>query len=94
VKIYQLKLAVLHAKTAVVDSNWSTVGSTNLDTRSFLHNSELNVIVMGEPFGNEMERAFQEDIRDSNLITLEQWRHRPWANRMKEWAARFMDYWL
>ncbi|MRX08957.1 cardiolipin synthase [Pseudoduganella sp. FT25W] len=94
VKIYQLKLAVLHAKTAVIDGNWSTVGSTNIDTRSFLHNSELNVIVMGDAFGTEMEKAFQEDMRDSNLITLEAWRHRPWANRMKEWAARFMDYWL
>ncbi|MYM68216.1 cardiolipin synthase [Pseudoduganella sp. FT55W] len=94
VKIYQLKLAVLHAKTAVIDGNWSTVGSTNIDTRSFLHNSELNVIVMGDAFGTEMERAFQEDLRDSNQITLEEWRNRPVLNRMKEWAARFMNYWL
>jgi cardiolipin synthase len=94
VKIYQLKLAVLHAKTAVIDGTWSTVGSTNIDTRSFLHNSELNVVVLGEVFGTEMERAFQEDKRDSVLITLDDWRHRPWGNRMKEWAARFMNYWL
>lgn len=47
VKIYELKLAVLHSKTAVIDGVWSTVGSTNLDTRSFLHNSEVSVIVMG-----------------------------------------------
>lgn len=94
VKIYQLKLAVLHAKTAVIDGKWSTVGSSNIDTRSFLHNSEINVIVMGDSFGSEMEKAFQEDLRDSNLVTLEAWRHRPWANRMKEWAARVMGYWL
>ncbi|WP_295999821.1 cardiolipin synthase [Rugamonas sp.] len=94
VQIYQLKLAVLHAKTAVIDGAWSTVGSSNIDTRSFLHNSELNVIVMGEPFGTEMEKAFQEDIRDSVQITPEAWHHRPWADRAREWAARFMDYWL
>jgi cardiolipin synthase len=94
VKIYQLKLAVLHAKTAVIDSNWSTVGSTNIDMRSFLHNSEVNVIVMGTAFGTEMEKAFQEDMRDSNQITLEQWRDRSLVQRMKEWAARFMNYWL
>jgi cardiolipin synthase len=94
VKIYQLKLAVLHAKTAVIDGTWSTVGSTNIDTRSFLHNSEINVIIMGEAFGTEMERAFQEDMRDSKLITLEDWRNRPLADRMKEWAARLMNYWL
>jgi cardiolipin synthase len=94
VKIYQLKLAVLHAKTAVIDGSWSTVGSTNIDTRSFLHNSELNVVVLGDAFGLEMEKAFQEDLRDSDVITLEAWRHRPLTSRMKEWAARFMNYWL
>mgnify|MGYP001024770450 CR=1 FL=1 len=94
VKIYQLKLSVLHAKTAVIDGKWSTVGSTNMDTRSFLHNSELNVVVLGEAFGNEMERAFQEDIRDSVQITLEQWRDRPWLDRVQEWAAQWTNYWL
>nr|WP_229262365.1 cardiolipin synthase [Duganella guangzhouensis] len=94
VKLYQLKLAVLHAKTAVIDGKWSTVGSSNIDTRSFLHNSEINVIVMGDAFGAEMEKAFQEDLRDSTLVTLEAWRHRPWLNRMKEWTARVMGYWL
>jgi cardiolipin synthase len=94
VKIYQLKLAVLHAKTAVIDGNWSTVGSTNIDTRSFLHNSELNVVVLGDAFGNEMERAFKEDMRDSVEITLDKWRHRPWLDRMKEWAAQLTNYWL
>ena len=94
VKIHELKLAVLHAKTAVIDGVWSTVGSTNLDTRSFLHNSEVSVIVMGDSFGGEMERAFQEDLRNSTEIRLEQWRHRPWEMRMKEWSSRFMDYWL
>jgi len=94
VKIYQLKKAVLHAKTGVIDGAWSTVGSTNLDTRSFLHNSELNVIVMGAAFGTEMEQAFQEDLRGSTEITLEDWRHRPWGDRLREWAARLMGYWL
>lgn len=94
VKIYEMKLAVLHAKTAVIDGVWSTVGSTNLDTRSFVHNSEVSVIVIGDSFGGEMERAFQEDIRNSTEITLASWRHRPWRMRMKEWSAQFMDYWL
>ncbi len=94
VKIYHLKLAVLHAKTAVIDGAWSTVGSTNIDMRSFLHNSELNVVVLGDGFGGEMENAFQEDLRDSEPVTRESWAKRPLADRVKEWAARFMDYWL
>lgn len=94
VRIYHLKLAVLHAKTAVIDGAWSTVGSTNIDMRSFMHNSELNVVVLGDSFGREMENAFQEDLRDSEEITKAKWESRPWADRMKEWAAQFMHYWL
>ncbi|MFC7654580.1 phospholipase D-like domain-containing protein [Pseudoduganella danionis] len=94
VKIYHLKLTVLHAKTAVIDGLWSTVGSTNIDTRSFLHNSELNVVVLGPEFGQQMELAFQEDLRNSSEITVDAWRHRPWLDRLREWAASLMHYWL
>ncbi len=94
VRIFELKLAVLHAKTAVIDGVWSTVGSTNMDTRSFLHNSEVNVIVLGDAFGNEMENAFREDLRNSKEVTLAAWRDRSTVTRMKEWAAKWWDYWL
>ncbi|MDP9108521.1 MAG: cardiolipin synthase [Pseudomonadota bacterium] len=94
VKIYQLKISVLHAKTAVIDSAWSTVGSTNLDMRSFLLNNEVNVVVLGDAFGANMESAFAEDLRDSNEITAESWRNRALSDRLKEFAARAFEYWL
>lgn len=94
IKIYELKTAMLHAKTAVIDGSWATVGSTNMDTRSFLHNKEVNIVVMGDPFGQEMESAFQEDLKDSNEITLERWKHRPWLQRVKERLSRLLAYWL
>ncbi|WP_342117482.1 phospholipase D-like domain-containing protein [Pseudoduganella sp. OTU4001] len=94
VKIYELKLSVLHAKTVVIDGVWSTVGSTNIDRRSFLHNSEVNVIVMGDAFGLEMENAFREDLRNSTEVTLAKWNKRPALTRLKEWLARVWDYWL
>lgn len=94
VKIFQLQVAVLHAKTAVIDEAWSTIGSANIDRRSFIHNHELNVVVIDPAFGREMESAFNEDLRDSKEVTLEQWRDRPWANRVKEWAARLTEYWI
>ncbi|MET0962636.1 MAG: cardiolipin synthase [Noviherbaspirillum sp.] len=94
VRIFELKGSVLHAKTTVVDGIWSTVGSSNFDIRSFLHNSEINVIVLGDPFGRTMESAFQEDVRNSNEITLEKWEQRPQADRIKEWAARRLVYYL
>jgi cardiolipin synthase len=94
VKIYHLQVAVLHAKTAVIDGAWSTVGSTNIDTRSFLHNSELNVVILGDAFGRDMESAFAEDLRDSKEITKEAWGKRPLMDHIKEWAAQVMGYWL
>lgn len=94
IKIHLLKTNVLHAKTAVVDGSWSTVGSTNMDTRSFLHNKEVNVVVMGNDFGQEMEKAFQEDLKDSNEVMLEQWKHRPFNQKFRERFSRLLSYWL
>ncbi|MDO8654472.1 MAG: cardiolipin synthase [Undibacterium sp.] len=94
IKIYQLQIAVLHAKTAVIDKVWATVGSTNIDTRSFLHNNEINVVVFGEEFGVAMENAFTEDLRYSVEMTKSKWEQRPLTDRFKEWTARRLQYWL
>ena len=94
VKIFQLQVAVLHAKTAVIDGVWSTIGSANIDRRSFIHNYELNVVVLDPAFGQAMESAFSEDLRDSKEITLEQWKHRPWKDRLREWMGRLAEYWI
>lgn len=94
VQIFQLQVAVLHAKTAVIDGTWSTVGSANIDRRSFLHNYELNVVVLDAAFGRDMESAFAEDLRDSKEVTLDEWRRRPWSDRIKEWASRLTEYWI
>jgi cardiolipin synthase len=94
VKIHELQIAVLHAKTAVIDGAWSTIGSANIDRRSFIHNYELNVVVIDPAFGRDMESAFNEDLHDSKEVTLEQWRHRPWGDRIREWAASLAGYWI
>jgi cardiolipin synthase len=94
VRIFELQIAVLHAKTAVIDGAWSTIGSANIDRRSFIHNYELNVVVIDPAFGAAMESAFNEDLRDSKEVTLELWRHRPWSDRFKEWMARLGEYWI
>lgn len=94
VKIYEFQESVLHAKTAVIDGVWSTVGSANIDVRSFLHNHEINIVVLGEAFANSMEAAFQEDIKHSVEVTRQAWHARPFSAHIKEWAARSMEYWL
>jgi cardiolipin synthase len=70
------------------------VGSTNLDARSFLHNHEVNVVILDSAFAVSMEEAFDEDLRYSAEVTLEKWNQRPTGDRMKEWVARRFRYWL
>lgn len=94
IKIYERPDAMLHAKTAVIDSAWSSVGSTNLDWRSFVHNYEADVIVFGDEFGARMEELFDDDLRASQAITLEEWRDRGPVSRFKEWFARRWGYLL
>ncbi len=94
VKIYERGTALLHAKTIVIDGVWSTVGSANLDWRSFLHNEELNAVILGADFGKQMETMFEEDLRASQRVEPEAWERRPMAVRMREWAARAWEYWL
>jgi cardiolipin synthase len=92
--IYERRVALLHAKTAVIDGVWSTVGSTNFDWRSFLHNQEVNAVVLGTEFGDRMRKSFAEDVERSEQITLEHWRKRFLGLRFKEQFARLWQYWL
>jgi cardiolipin synthase len=94
IKIYERRGAVMHAKTACIDGVWSTIGSTNLDWRSFLHNDEINAVILGHGFATQMETMFADDLKQSQQISLEQWRHRSWLSRLKEQTARIGAYWL
>ncbi len=94
IKIYERHAAMLHAKTALIDGVWSTIGSTNLDWRSFLHNDELNAVILGPSFGKKMLAMFEKDLLSSRPVTLEQWRNRSLTLRLKEMAARVWAYWL
>jgi cardiolipin synthase len=94
IHIHQLQGSVLHAKTAVIDSIWSTIGSANMDSRSFVHNHELNIVVYDEVLGQAMEQAFHEDLRLSKEVSADAWRKRSAWDKVKEWAARRLEYWL
>lgn len=94
VKIYERRGVILHSKTAVIDGVWATVGSTNLDWRSFLHNDELNAVVLGGDFGQQMEAVFAKDLAASQPVTLTEWKRRPLQDRMKETFASIWEYWL
>lgn len=94
VRIFERRGAIMHAKTASIDGVWSTIGSTNLDWRSFLHNDEINAVILGRGFAAQMETMFAQDLKESSAITLKEWQHRSLAVRMKEMLARIGAYWL
>lgn len=94
IRIFERSDTVLHAKTMTVDGVWSTVGSSNFDYRSFLHNNEANAVVMGPGFAREMEALFELDLSHSQRVTAEQWRDRPWSQRLRERSSRMLRYWF
>jgi cardiolipin synthase A/B len=93
-KLYERRGAVMHSKTASIDGVWSTIGSTNLDWRSFLHNDEINATILGRDFARQMDAMFAADLAESDAIDLDQWEQRSLLFRLKEWAARLAEYWL
>jgi len=94
VKIYERCGAVMHSKTASIDGVWSTIGSTNLDWRSFLHNDEINAAILGRDFARQMDAMFARDLAESDAIDLDRWEQRSLILRLKEGAARLAEYWL
>lgn len=90
VKLYEKQSGMLHAKTAVIDGVWSTVGSTNLDIWSFANNDEVNAVILDRDFARQMERLFEEDLSDSIEIRLDQWRKRSLFKRVKELGSYFI----
>ena len=84
IKIYEYRAALLHAKTMVIDSIWATVGSTNLDRRSFELNEELNLVVYNGDIARRLEGVFEEDLKGSREVTYEAWNNRGAVSRFLE----------
>jgi cardiolipin synthase len=94
VKLYERRNALLHAKTAVIDGVWSTVGSTNLDYWSLLNDDEVNAVILSHGFAVEMEKMFARDLAESDEIRWEEWKKRPLLPRIREWFAHIFSHWL
>jgi cardiolipin synthase len=85
-EIYEYQPTMFHVKVLVVDGLWTTVGSTNFDSRSFSVNDEANLNVYDRDFAAAQERIFEEDLKRSRRITLEEWQNRPWSQKLWERA--------
>ena len=94
VVIYERTDALLHAKTAVIDGVWSTIGSSNLDWRSFTLNYEVNAVILGRATGQRMQALFERDVEQSRQVTPEEWNKRGISPRFMEFLGRLAERWL
>jgi len=69
---------------------WVSVGSTNFDNRSFRLNDEANLNVYDRKFAQRQIEIFNEDLKKSRRITLAQWQHRPWQEKLMEHASALL----
>ena len=84
VKIYEWIPSILHAKSAVIDGSWSTVGTFNLDYLSLRNNLEVNVAVRDESFGELMEESFRSDLEHCREVDAHEFLFRPLGDRLLE----------
>jgi cardiolipin synthase len=91
VKIYEYSSGILHAKSLLVDDRWATVGSANMDIRSFQLNFEVNAAVYGPEFAHQLAQLFHRDLTHARQITLEDLERRTLPRRMAEGFARVLS---
>jgi cardiolipin synthase len=94
VKLYEHSTSLLHAKTAVIDKVWSTVGSTNMDYLSLSSNDEVNAVILSREFAVEMEKMFVRDLANSRQIQWDEWEKRPLFQRIRTWFVHLFSSWM
>jgi cardiolipin synthase len=87
VRLYEWQPTTLHAKTFVVDGEWSTVGSMNFDNRSMALNDEATLMVLDRAIGQQMNRIFLDDLQHAQEITVKAFRTRSWLQSIAESLA-------
>ncbi len=94
VRVFEYQPRVLHAKSALVDDDWATVGSANFDYRSFFINDEANLVAERTPLNQQLAEQFERDQAESVEIVKKTWRIRPWTALAAEtigwWARRWL----
>src|SRR5688572_18867133 len=90
VRVFEWQPSTLHAKTFVVDGQWSTVGSMNFDNRSMALNDESTLMILDTTIGRQMDQIFMDDLRHAQEVTLTMFQQRSWWARFTERAANIV----
>ncbi len=92
-RIFEYKPSVLHAKVTLIDQ-WASVGSSNLNHRSFFHDLETDVILKLSPNIERIAGRFLKDLEVSEELRLHEWNRRSWIPRMLEGVSSLFRRWL
>ena len=93
IHIYEYQPTMYHCKMMIVDGLWVSVGSANIDSRSFRLNDEANLNVLAADFATEQTRLFEEDKKRAREVTLHEWENRSLATRLIEmWSSPFHSH--
>jgi cardiolipin synthase len=87
VRLYEFQPTLPHQKIVIVDGLWSHVGSTNFDSRSLSLNEEVGVGILDRSVASQLRGAFENDLRGSIEISLQQWCRRSTWTRAYDWVA-------
>ena len=90
VKVYFYQKGFLHSKLMVSDDCLATVGSTNMDFRSFEHNFEVNAFIYDRETALKMKGIFLQDQKDARLMTWKNWQKLPWKQKAAESIVRLL----
>ena len=91
VEVYTYQKGFNHGKILMVDGIFGSVGTANMDLRSFDKNFEVNALIYDEEAVAELERSFLEDLRHSTKLELEEFTKRPLRLKMRESMARMIS---
>ena len=90
-EVYEYQPGMIHAKLLVVDDQWSVLGSANFDHRSFALNNEVNMAVLSRPLASKLRGQMDEDLAQSDRVTVQQVRDRSLTTRVMDklaWLVR------
>lgn len=91
VKMYFYEAGMLHSKVVIVDDDFSSVGSANIDFRSFEHNFEANMFIYSRSVNAELTKRFNDDMKESRRVKEAEWRKRPIVNKAIESILRLLS---
>jgi cardiolipin synthase len=91
VKVYQYTKGMMHSKVVLVDGEWASVGSANLDNRSMYLNFEANCLIYSAEAVAELEDAFRDDLKHAIRLERHAFRRRPLSSRLLDNACRLLS---